>query len=94
MHNNIKLAGRILQACIRAHERGVDAFVSYSPHVEWFEVRVFKNGWTPFADSDEHYTWNMADNKWCKESKTLGYFSTEEALKILSEELGEDLTHD
>lgn len=95
MHDdNIKLAGRILQACIRAHERGVDAFANYSPHVDWLEVWIYRKGWTPDARADEHYTWHTVDNEWHKESKTLDYFSTKKALKMLSKELGEDLTHD
>ena len=95
MHDdNIKLAGRILQACIRAHERGVDAFVMYSPHVSWLEVGIHRKGWVPNVSNDERYVWKIDRNVWYKESKPIDWFSTEEALKMLSKELGEDLTHD
>lgn len=92
--DNIKIAGRILQACMRARERGVDAFVDYSPHVHWLEVCIFRHGWYGNHDYDEAYIWDLKDNEWDAVHAPFSYFSTEKALKILSKELGEDLTHD
>lgn len=46
----LKLHQELIALCLKAHEKGIDCFYNYSPHVEWSDIRVYLKGWSPKID--------------------------------------------
>jgi hypothetical protein len=40
----------LLSLCMQAKEKGHDVFFAYSPHVNWVEIRIYKNGYKQPSD--------------------------------------------
>jgi len=42
----------LLSLCLQAKEKGIDAFLDYSPHVNGYDLRVFNHGWVENGNPD------------------------------------------
>ncbi|QQO96283.1 hypothetical protein CPT_Minot_080 [Acinetobacter phage Minot] len=52
---------KILSLCISLSKKGIDAFYSYSPHVDWADVRVYTSGWAQDNDPDLIFSFLWSD---------------------------------
>ena len=41
----MKRISSICEKCIRLKEKGIDAFFTYSPHIDAFSIAVYEKGW-------------------------------------------------
>lgn len=60
----IKMAQELIARAIMVSETTKhDAFIHYSPHVDWIEVAIYHNGWKMGAlyDMEFRINWNNSD---------------------------------
>jgi len=54
----------LLSLCLQAKEKGIDAFLDYSPHVNGYDLRVFNHGWVENGNPDfKSYVYECHDEE-------------------------------